>query len=335
MILVTGATGLVGTHLLTKLVQEKQPIRALYRSDIKKKHAKKVFSYHVEKQQISLFDNIEWIKADITDIAGLSNAFENITHVYHCAAWITFNPKNNKKLRKVNIEGTANVVNLCLIHDIKKLCYVSSIATLEENPDDSFIDEDTEWNPETQKSIYAITKYGAELEVWRGAQENLDVVIVNPGIIIGPGFFNGGSGFLFKRIYRGMKYYTTGTTGYIAVNDVVDIMHLLMKSHFKNERYILIAENVSYKNAFSMIATSLGKKAPTKKATLFLLKIAYYMQLVSHFCFRTKRSIFKSSIKSAITNSRYKNDKIKKALNYNFTPIETAIKETATFFLKK
>ncbi len=335
MILVTGATGLVGVHLLVKLMQEKQQVRALYRSENKKDHARKVFSYYLEEEKTPLFDTIDWVKGDITDIPSLTDAFEGVTYVYHCAAWITFNPKHYKNLRKVNIEGTANIVNLCLINKIKKLCYVSSIAALEEDPALPFIDETSEWNPETQKSVYAITKYGAEMEVWRGAQENLEVVIVNPGIIIGPGFFDGGSGFLFKRIYAGMNYYTSGTTGYVSVKDVITIMHQLMVGDHKNERYIVVAENLSYKDAFSKIAEALGKKVPTKEATSFLLHLAYYLELTSHYIFRTKRSIFKSSIRSALSNSIYRNDKVKKELNYSFEPIEKSIKETATLFLKK
>ncbi|GAA4273431.1 NAD-dependent epimerase/dehydratase family protein [Aquimarina gracilis] len=334
MILVTGATGLVGTHLLVKLVQEKQPIRALYRSETKKEHAREVFSYYFAKKDQTVFDTIDWVKGDITDIPSLTDAFEGVTHVYHCAAWITFNAKHYKNLRKVNIEGTANIVNLCLVHHVKKLCYVSSIATLEEDPAVSFIDETAEWNPETQKSVYAITKYGAEMEVWRGTQENLKVVIVNPGIIIGPGYFNGGSGFMFKKIHAGMKYYTTGTTGYVAVTDVINIMHQLMTGNHQNQRYIVVAENLSYKDAFTKIALALNKPAPTKEATSFLLYVAYYLQLVSHFLFRTKRSIFKSSIRSALSNSFYKNDKVKEELNYTFSPVDIAINETATRFLK-
>ncbi|GAA4275384.1 SDR family oxidoreductase [Aquimarina mytili] len=334
MILITGATGLVGTHLLVQLINEKQPIRALYRSEAKKEYAKKMFSYHLP-EKAHLFDSIDWVKTTINNIPELSEAFTEITHVYHCAAKISFNPSHYKKLRKVNIEGTANIVNLCLIHNVKKLCYVSSIATLEEDPATSFIDETVEWNPETQKSVYAITKYGAEMEVWRGTQEGLNTVIVNPGIIIGPGFFNGGSGFLFKRIYAGMRYYTTGATGYVAIKDVVNVMHQLMKGNHTNERYILVGENLSYKDAFSMIAKALKKPVPTKKASPFLLKLAYNIQRISHFFFRTKRSIFKSSIRSALSNSFYKNDKIKNELKYTFTPVQDAIEETATAFLNE
>ncbi len=335
MILVTGATGLVGTHLLVILIQEDQKVRALYRSETKKDYTRKIISSLLPNGKKNLFEAIEWIQTDINDVPTLTEAFQGITHVYHCAAKISFNPSHYKKLRKVNIEGTANIVNLCLSNMVSKLCYVSSIATLGEDPSKSFIDETAEWNPEIPNSVYAITKYGAEMEVWRGVQEGLNTVIVNPGIIIGPGFYNGGSGFLFKRIYAGMKYYTSGATGYIAVDDVIKIMHQLMLGTYQNERYVLVSENLSYKTAFSMIVEALNKPVPTKQATLFLLKIAYYTQLISHRLFRSKRSIFKSSIRSALTNSNYKNDKIKNALSYTFIPIKKAVDKTATHFLKE
>lgn len=333
MILVTGATGLVGTHLLVKLVQEQQPIRALYRSEAKKEHCRKVFSYYFSEGDTA-FDQIEWVQTDLNDIPELSEAFIGITHVYHCAAKISFNPAHRLKLRKVNIDGTANIVNLCLIHKVTKLCYVSSIATLEEEPAKSTIDETAEWNPETLKSVYAITKYGAEMEVWRGTQEGLQAVVVNPGIIIGPGFFDSGSGFLFKRIYAGMRYYTTGTTGYVAITDVIDIMHTLMNGNYTNERYVVVGENLSYKEAFSMIAKALKKPVPTRKASPSLLKFAMYLQRIGNILFRTKRSIFRASIQSAFSNSNYANDKVITELNHTFTPIEKAVQETATLFLK-
>ncbi|MBQ4819735.1 NAD-dependent epimerase/dehydratase family protein [Aquimarina sp. MMG016] len=335
MILVTGATGLVGTHLLVKLIQEKKKVRALYRTEKKKEQAKKVFSSNFSEDGAALFDSIEWFKASINDVPLLSEAFKNITHVYHCAARITFNPSHYKKLRKINIEGTANIVNLCLIHDVEKLCHVSSIAALGDDPSKSSLDEKAEWNPEIPNSVYAITKYGAEMEVWRGTQEGLNAVIVNPGVIIGPGFFNTGSGYLFKKIYTGMKYYTTGTTGYVAINDVVNVMNQLMEGHYNKERYILVGENLSFKTAFSMMAEALNKPVPKKKASPFLMKIAFYLQLFSKTFFRTKRTIFKSSIKSAFSTTMYKNDKIKKELTYSFTPVKKAIQETATAFLKQ
>lgn len=335
MILVTGATGLVGTHLLVKLMQQDDTVRALYRTDTKKEYARKVFSSYFPEEKKHLFDTIDWVQGDLNDIPKLTEAFEGITHVYHCAAKISFNPSHYKKLRKVNIEGTANIVNLCVIKGIKKLCYVSSIATLGESLSNAPIDEKAEWNPETPNSVYAITKYGAEMEVWRGVQEGLNTVIVNPGIIIGPGFFDTGSGYLFKRIYAGMSYYTTGTTGFVAIQDVVSVLHQLMNSNHASQRYILVGENLSYQSAFTKIAKALHKAPPKKKASPFLMKIAYYAQGISHILFRTKRSIFKSSIRSAFSTTHYENDKIKKEIAYTFYPIEKSIQETAIYFLNE
>ncbi|WP_299182836.1 NAD-dependent epimerase/dehydratase family protein [uncultured Aquimarina sp.] len=335
MILITGATGLVGTHLLIKLVEEKHQVRALYRTIDKKEYAKNIFVQCCKPEDKNAFDTIDWVQGDLNDIPNLTNAFDGITHVYHCAAMISFNPSHYKQLRKTNIQGTANIVNLSLIHNIQKLCYVSSIATISENNLQKPINETSEWNPEISDSVYAITKYGAEMEVWRGTQEGLDTVIVNPGIIIGRGFYNSGSGYLFKKIHKGMKFYTTGTTGYVAVNDVVKIMHRLMNSEIKNQRYILVSENLSFKSAFSMIAKALNKPTPKKKASPFLIKVAFYLQKFNHIFFRTKRTIFKSSIKSAFSNSFYENDKIKKELTYSFTPMEKAIETTASFFQKQ
>ncbi|WP_299435078.1 NAD-dependent epimerase/dehydratase family protein [uncultured Aquimarina sp.] len=335
MILVTGATGLVGTHLLIKLVKEKHQVRALYRTENKKEYAKSIFLQCCSSEDQKTFNTIEWVLGDLNDIPALTIAFRGVTHVYHCAAMISFNPSHYKKLRKTNIKGTANIVNLSLINKVQKLCYVSSIATLSENTSQNPINETAEWNPEVSDSVYAITKYGAEMEVWRGTQEGLNAVIVNPGIIIGRGFYNSGSGYLFKKIYKGMKYYTTGTTGYVAVDNVTEIMFRLMNSEIKNERYILVGENLSFKNAFALIAEALNKSIPKKKVSTFLMKIAYYGQKFSHIFFRTKRTIFKSSIKSAFSNSFYENEKIKKELTYSFTPIKKAIEETASFFLKQ
>ena len=333
MVLVTGATGLAGTHILVKLARQKHSIRALYRAEARKEQAKRVFCHYFPGEE-TLFDTIEWFKTTINDVPTLSEAFEGVTQVYHCAAKISFDPSHQKKLRKINIEGTANIVNLCLIHRVKKLCYMSSIATLGESPSGGSLDENAEWDPEIPNSVYAITKYGAEMEVWRGIQEGLNAVIVNPGIIIGPGFYNGGSGFLFKRIHAGMNYYTTGTTGYIAINDVVNIMYHLMIEDLNTQRYILVGENLSYKDVFDMIAKALNKPLPKKQATPYLLYLGYYLQWIGHIIFGTRRFIFKASIRSAFAHSRYKNDKVKKALKYRFTPVAEAIKETATLFLK-
>ena len=244
MILVTGATGLVGSHLMLQLLQDNQPVSAIYRTNHSIQNTRSVFALYGHE---ALFDRIDWIEADITDIPALEFAFRNIDYVYHCAACISFDPADEELLRKTNIEGTANVVNFCLQYGIKKLCYVSSIAALGDLKEgEQTITEETEWNPEKSHSDYAISKYGAEMEIWRGQQEGLEVVIVNPGVILGPLFWESGSGEIFTRVANGLLFYTKGTTGFTTVEDVVTIMTKLMESDVHGERFIIISKNVSF-----------------------------------------------------------------------------------------
>ncbi len=335
MILVTGGTGLVGSHLLFKLVNENEKVRAIYRREKTLKRVKHVFSYYSNDAE-NLFEKIEWVQADINDIPILQVAFKGITHVYHCAAFVSFEPDKYRTLRKININGTANIVNLCLSNTIEKLCYVSSIAAIgHHNNPEKLIDEKTAWNPEDDNSVYAITKYGAELEVWRGTQEGLDAVIVNPGIILGAGYWNGGSsGNLFKQIYEGMRYYVNGVAGYVDVWDVVNTMHQLMISDIKNESYILVSENLSFKTFQTKTAKALDVKPPNKEAKPWLLNIAWRLDWLQFKLFGKRRRLSKQAAKSAVSIAKYDNSKLKNALNFEFKPIDQAINEISNLYLK-
>ncbi|MDO6595494.1 NAD-dependent epimerase/dehydratase family protein [Oceanihabitans sp. 2_MG-2023] len=334
MILVTGGTGLVGSHLLYELVKNNQNVRAIYRNEEKLESVKKVFSYFTE-DSTSAFNKIDWIEADILNIPALTEAFKGITHVYHCAALISFDLKDYYDLRKTNIEGTANIVNLSIANTIKKLCYISSIATLGNKEDNSLIDEDTFWNPETDNSVYGITKYGAEMEVWRGTQEGLDAVIVNPGIILGAGFWNSGSGLLFKKVQNTIPYSATGTSGYVDVKDVVQCMLQLMKSDIRNQRFIVVSENLSFKDFIEIAAKYLQVKAPKKQVTPFLLQIGWRADWLKSFLTGKPRSLTKQTAATALTLANYNNQKIIEALDYAFIPIEKSIKKVSEQFLKE
>jgi dihydroflavonol-4-reductase len=335
MILVTGGTGLVGSHLLYKLIANGKQVRATYRKAYKLDRVKHVFSYYTSEPN-EYYDKIEWVETDITDIPKLNVAFKGVTQVYHCAAFVSFEPDKYKTLRKINIEGTANVVNQCIHHNIKKLCYVSSIAALghQQNPD-QLITEQTAWNPEADNSVYAITKYGAELEVWRGTQEGVPSIVVNPGIILGAGHWNGGSsGRLFKRVYEGLSYYTEGVTGYIDVNDVVDIMTSLMESPIENEGYILVAENLSFKSFLFKSAKALQVNPPLKAAKAWQLELAWRVDWINSKLFGKRRTLSKQSTKSLRAITKYDQTKVKTALNYTFKPIDTSIEAISRQFLK-
>jgi nucleoside-diphosphate-sugar epimerase len=335
MILVTGGTGLVGSHLLFKLLNsgEKQ-VRATFRREKTLKRVKHVFSYYTEDAE-NLFKKIEWVEADINDIPKLQSAFKDITHVYHCAAFVSFEPDKYKTLRKINIIGTANIVNLCISNSIKKLCYVSSVAAVgHQNNSEKLIDEKTAWNPEDDNSVYAITKYGAELEVWRGTQEGLDAVVVNPGIILGAGYWNGGSsGNLFKLIYNGMPYYTNGINGYVDVWDVVNTMHQLMKSPIKNEGFILVSENLSFKDFLTQTAIALNVNPPKREAKPWLLGLAWRLDWLKFHLFGKRRSLSRQAVASTQSISKYDNSKLKTTLDFEFKSINTSINEVSKLYL--
>ena len=333
MILVTGGTGLVGGHLLYRLISDQKRVKAIYRNKRKLENTKNIFSCYSDDSE-TLFNKIEWIEADLLDIPALTKAFIDIKTVYHAAAFVSFEPDKYQLLRKTNIEGTANIVNLCITNNIEKLCYVSSIATLGSTLNNAPISEDTNWNPEDDNSVYAITKYGAEMEVWRGTQEGVDAVVVNPGVILGAGIWRYGTGSLFKKVHKGLKYYTSGTVGLIAVEDVVNIMIALVHSQIKNERFVLVAENWSYKDFLEAVAESVSVKPPKKLANKRLLRLAWKLDWLKHKLTGKRRQLTKHIAKSLITETHYSSKNIKIALNYKFTAIGKAISSIGKQYLK-
>jgi nucleoside-diphosphate-sugar epimerase len=334
MILVTGGTGLVGSHLLYKLASTGEKVRAIYRNEKKLANIKQVFSCYTNDYE-PIFNVIDWFEADILDIPSLTDAFNGITYVYHCAAFVSFEPDKYRLLRKTNIEGTANIVNLCLSNNIKKLCHVSSIATLGIHNHTSLINEDTEWNQQANNTIYGITKYGAEIEVWRGSQEGLDVVMVNPGVILGAGIWRYGSGSLFKKAHKGLTYYTSGSIGLVDVADVVAIMIALTKSSITNERFILVAENWSYKDFLQAMAKAVNAKPPVKLASIVLLQIGWRLDWLKHKLFRSRRQLTKHLAVSLCNQKTFSNAKIKSQLPYNFKPVSKSITEIGELYLKQ
>jgi nucleoside-diphosphate-sugar epimerase len=324
MILVTGGTGLVGAHLLYKLVSGNEKVRAIYRNKHRLKNTKRIFSCYTENFE-TLFNAIEWFEADILDIPALTDAFYGVTKVYHCAAFVSFEPDKYHLLRKTNIEGTANIVNLCISNTVEKLCYVSTIATLGKPLKNEPIDEETKWNPEADNSAYGITKYGAEMEVWRGTQEGVDTVVVNPGVILGAGIWKYGTGYLFTKAHRGLKYYTSGTVGLVAVDDVVSIMVKLMESDIINQRYVLVAENWPYKNFLQALAKAVYAKPPKKLASKWLLSMAWKLDWLKHKVTGKRRQLTKHIANSLPTKTHYSNKKIKTALNYKFKAVAETI----------
>jgi nucleoside-diphosphate-sugar epimerase len=328
MILVTGGTGLVGSHLLYHLLLENDSVRAIHQKNSDLNAVKRVFQFYGPDAE-SLFSNIRWVEAGLNDIPDLEKAFEEVKYVYHCAAIISFDSKDYQKMRRVNIHGTTNIVNLCISSQVNKLCFVSSVAAIENAAEGELMDETDNWNNATDKSDYAITKYGAEMEVWRASQEGIPVMIVNPGVILGSGFLHKGSGTLFSNVQKGLKFYTEGVTGFVGVQDVVKIMMQLMTSNVINQRFLLVSENLSYKNVLFMIADAMGKQRPKVRINKLIGAFVWRMEYLRSRITLSTPILTKYTAKSANSNHPYTAEKIRKELNFEFEPIKSSIERVA------
>jgi nucleoside-diphosphate-sugar epimerase len=318
MILVTGATGLVGQHLLENLTNEGKRVRALYRTTIPTLYT-----------QVNL-SLVEWVQGDILDFTSLDVAFEHITHVYHCAAMVSYDSRKKDEMMLVNVEGTANVVNLCLSYDIEKLVYVSSISTMGDAAEGELITEKTEIDENAVHSNYAISKQKAEMEVWRGIAEGLTAVIVNPAIILGEGDWDKSSTNLFKIVYNEFKYFTKGATGWVDVKDVVKVMTLLMDSSISAERFILCAQNLSYKEVFTMMANAMNKKPPSILASPWITEVVWRLSYIKSWITGTQATLTKETARSAHNIKKYDHSKLLALLNhFSYMSIESTIQRVA------
>jgi dihydroflavonol-4-reductase len=334
MILVTGGTGLVGAHLLYTLSQEGCKLRALYRNEERLKVARKIFSYYSDDPD-TYFNQIEWFRSDLLDLVSLHEAFDQVRQVYHTAAVVSFDPADRARIIQNNVDGTANIVNICLEKNVEKLCYVSSTSAIGPAPQGMLTDEGYIWSGGKQHTVYAVSKFNSEMEVWRGIAEGLNAVIVNPSIIIGPGDWTRSSAYLFLRIWKGMKYYTNGITGYVDIGDVITVMSRLMKGNSTAERYIVSSDNLSYKEFFTMVAGALGRNPPDRYASGFLMGLAWRLDWLRARILRNGRVLSKETVRTSSAQVRFSNRKVIEATGVTFKAIDQSIRDTAKIFLRE
>lgn len=321
MIFVSGGTGMLGAHLLYKLVKENKKVRALKREQSNLKIVEQIFSYYSVDYK-KLFKKVEWIDGDILDSEGVLSAMEGAELVYHVAAIVSFDPRDKVRMIKSNVIGTQNMVNAAIVHQVKKFCHVSSISALGDATNGDLIDEETFRNPKARHSGYSTSKYLSELEVWRGITEGLSAVIVNPSIILGPGNWKSGSPSIFSNIYKGLNFYTEGITGYVDVLDVVNVMTSLMESAIQGERFVVSAQNLSFKEIFSEVAVALGVKKPTIKANAFMLGIAWRLEAIISRIKKVQPKVTKDSAYSARKPALFSSEKLIDMINFKYTPIK-------------
>lgn len=321
MTLVTGGSGLVGNELIKQLLAAGKQVRAIY-----------------NKTPLANFasPNLQQIQCNILDVVALEEAMNGVEQLYHCAAIVTFNPRRKQEMYKINIEGTANVVNAALEAGVKKMVHVSSVAALGRIRENGPITELMNWTEETSNSAYGQSKFLAEMEVWRGIAEGLEAVMVNPTIILGAGNWNEGSTKLFQSVYNEFPWYTEGTTGFVNVKDVARAMIQLMESSIKSERFILSAENKSYKEVFNIMATAFGKKAPHKKVTPFIAAIVWRLETVKSWFTKKDPLVTKETAKTALAKVRFDNSKLLGFLpGFQYKKITDTITEVCNSLLNK
>ena len=319
-VLVTGASGLVGLELVKQLLDKGLKVKALYNST------------PVPLQHSCL----ETIQTDILDVVALKEVIQSVDYVYHCAGLVSFDKKDMHLLFKVNIDGTANLVNACIDAGVKKLVHVSSVSALGRIREDEWLNETMYWTEETSNSLYGKSKYLGEMEVWRGIGEGLNAVIVNPTIIFGGDDWDSGSMSIFKTAYDEFPWYTDGVSGFVDVCDVAAVMILLMESDISAQRFILSGENISYHSIFDMIANCFQKKPPHKKVTPLLSAIVWRVEAVKSLLTGKKHLLTKETAHTAQTKAYFDNSKILKAFpEFKFTKIEKTIARTCVLMKDK
>ncbi|MFT4062069.1 MAG: NAD-dependent epimerase/dehydratase family protein [Edaphocola sp.] len=323
MILVTGASGFLGLHLLRALAQGAEPVRALYHST----------------PPTVQYSNVSWQACNLLDVYAVEEAMQGVDKVFHCAATVSFSGSEAAKMIDDNVLATQHVVDTAVAFGVARLIHVSSVAALgravaDENS--GIITEDTHWTESKANTAYAQSKFMAEMEVWRAMAEGLNAAIVNPSIILGEGNWDKGSANLMRVVDKEFPWYTTGVTGWVDVQDVAAALVLLMYSNVVEERYILSAGNFSYKEIFTLMAHALGRKPPSQLASPLMTEVVWRTEVFKAWLTGKKTAVTKETARTAQTKCFYGNEKfLEQFPSFTYTPIETTIARMATAFLSE
>lgn len=317
MVLVTGGTGFLGSYIIKQLVEKDYAVRAIRRSN-------KLPSW-ISKE---IFEKVDWVEGDVLDVVALHDAMVGVDTVIHSAAIVSFVKKDRNEMYKVNVEGTANVVNMALEKNVRRFIHISSVAALGRTTGGSHVNEEKKWEESKVNTHYAKSKFKAELQVWRGFSEGLEGIILNPSTILGYGDWNSSSCAIFKNVYEEFKWYSPGINGFVDVEDVARAAILLMESKINEERFIVNGDTWPFKKLQDTIADGFGKKHPNKQTTPLLMALAWRIEKIKSMFTGKRPLLTKESAKVAQSQTWFENDKIRKALpEFSFTPLEESIKK--------
>lgn len=317
-ILVTGGTGLVGSHLIRYLLQNGYTnVRAV----------------RLSTSPLGLLDGaedqVEWVETDILDIIGVEEAMEGVQQVYHCAALVSFNPGEKDLILRTNREGTANIVNAALYAGVEKLLHVSSVAAIGRDRKSTWVNEETKWVRSPDNTTYGVSKFQAEQEIWRGQAEGLNVAIVNPSIILGAGFWDQGPPQFFRMGWNEFPFYPRGENGFVDVRDVVRFMLLLMESDIQGERFLLSGSNQSFHEMQDEIARNLERKPPRYALSPLVASWAARLEWLRQKITGKPPLITRENAKMTSLVYHYKNDKSLGVFGFEYTPFTQTIRDVS------
>lgn len=314
-ILVTGGTGFIGAYIIKALIEKGYPVRAIRRSN--------KLPFFISHEILS---KVEWVNSDVLDVISLNEAMDNVDAVIHSAALVSFLKSERRLMYNTNVDGTANIVNLALENGVKKLVHISSISALGRTFTGEHVTEEKKWTTSKLNSHYGISKYKAEMEVWRGMGEGLDAVVINPSTVLGFGNWHDSSCAIFKNMYKGFPWYTSGINGFVDVEDVAKLAVLLMESNITEERFIINHENWEFRKLFNVMADAFGQKHPSWEATPFLSSIAWRFEKMKSILKGAKPLITKETTLIALSKTYWENDKILRAMpGFSFNSLEHCI----------
>ncbi len=327
MIFVTGGTGLLGSQLLYDLVSQGKQVRALYRSQNRLASVSHLFRYRDPENGAAFFEKIEWVVGDILDIPALLEQMNGCSHVFHCAGLVSFHPKDHAHVFKINREGTANMVNVALEIGIEKFCHVSSTAAIG-GDHLAPITEATKWKNGEVTSGYSLSKNAAEREVWRAKEEGLNVVIINPCVILGPGNWNETSLTIFQTVSKGLKFYPPGSNATVDVRDVSHSMVQLMDSDIEGERYLCVGSNQTFKELMTEISGQLDIPAPTRLAKRWQVEVARWALKIVKGITGNRSAITKETVHNLFAHKRYDTTKLETAIGIEFRPLKEQVSDS-------
>jgi len=320
MILVTGGTGFIGAYIIKELIEKGYPVRAIRRT------AKLPFFISPD-----IFNKVEWVDGYVLDVMALDEAMQGVEAVIHSAAIISFFKKERKNMYSVNADGTANVVNMAIENNVRRIIHISSISAIGRTANGDHVSEEKKWEESKLNTHYGISKHKAEMEIWRGFGEGLNGVIINPSTVLGFGDWHNGSCAIFKNVYKEFGFYTKGVNGFVDVEDVARLAVMLLESNITEERFILSAENREFQWLFNTIADGFDKKRPTKEASALLSSIAWRLEILKSMMTGHKPLLTKESAKIARSITYWQNDKLLASLpGFSFTPLEESIRKACS-----